>query len=106
MKSRCPLDGVWYYFIDKCLPFGTSISCAIFQEVSNAIAHLVKFKTNKKVINYLDDYLFIALLQRLCNFQMETFLEICKSINFPVSPEKTFRASTTMIFLGFLIDSM
>ena len=32
MKARNPLDGKWYFFIDKCLPFGASISCALFQK--------------------------------------------------------------------------
>ena len=105
MRAKCPIDGIWYYFVDKCLPFGASISCALFQEVSNAIVHLVEFKTNKEVINYLEDYLFIALLKRLCNLQMQIFLDICKAINFPVSEEKTFPADTVMTFLGFLIDA-
>ena len=27
MKARSPLDGKIYFFVDKCLPFGVSISC-------------------------------------------------------------------------------
>ena len=30
MKAKSPLDGKIYFFIDKCLPFGASISCAHF----------------------------------------------------------------------------
>ena len=41
MKAQSPLDEKIYYFIDKCLPFGSSISCAHFQAFSNAIAHIV-----------------------------------------------------------------
>ena len=29
MKAKYPLTGKTYFFIDKCLPFGVSISCAI-----------------------------------------------------------------------------
>ena len=32
LKAKSPMDGKFYYFIDKCLPFGASISCALFQE--------------------------------------------------------------------------
>ena len=57
MKAKSPIDNRWYYFVDKCLPFGTSISCALFQLFSDAIAHIVKFKAGRVPINYLDDYL-------------------------------------------------
>ena len=28
MKAQNPIDNKWYYFVDKCMPFGASISCA------------------------------------------------------------------------------
>ena len=31
MKAKHPLTHKWWYFVDKCMPFGASISCAIFQ---------------------------------------------------------------------------
>ena len=31
MKAQNPVTGVWQYFVDKCLPFGSSISCSHFQ---------------------------------------------------------------------------
>ena len=60
MKAKSPIDGKTYYFVDKCLPFGASISCSHFQHVSNAIAHIVQVKIERKLINYLDDFLFEA----------------------------------------------
>ena len=57
-------------------------------------------------INYLDNFIFIALLKALCNAQLQTFLQICELIRFPVSIEKTFWSDTRMTFLGFLIDSV
>ena len=107
MKVRNPETGDWCYFFDKCLPFGASISCAHFQAVSDAIAHLVKWRTGKgkDVVNYLDDFLFLALLKWLCDQQIEVFMDICKQINLPVNMDKTFWSSTQIIFLGLLIDS-
>ena len=106
MMVTSPIDGKDYYFVDKCLPFGASISCSHFQRFSNAVAFLVQYRTKKPVINYLDDYFFAALTALLCNRQIDVFLDICKTINFPVSLEKTFWSTTTIIFLGFLIDSI
>ena len=62
MKAQDPLTKEWRYFIDKWLPFGASISCALFQKFSDALCHIVEYHTNsnKKITNYLDDFLFIA----------------------------------------------
>ena len=106
MKARNPETGEMCYFIDKCLPFGTSISCALFQAFSNALAHIVKTKTGKDLLNYLDDYFFAALIKLSCNAQVRTFIEICDEIRFPVSLEKTFWATTELVFLGLLINTI
>ena len=42
----------------------------------------------------------------MCEAQLDTFLTIYKQINLPVALEKTFRSSTQMVFLGFLIDTV
>ena len=96
MKAESPIDGKTYYFVDKCLPFGASISCALFQEFLDAVAHIVKFFTKKPLVNYLDDYFFAALLKAICNSQVSKFLEVCEIINFPVSAHKTFWGTTRL----------
>ena len=106
MKATSPLDGKTYYFVDKCLPFGASISCSHFQRFSNAIKHIVEWRTKKSLVNYLDDFLFAAIMRLLCNNQVRTFLEVCESIRFPVSMEKIFWATTRLTFLGLLIDTI
>ena len=74
MKATSPIDGRTYFFMDKCVAFGSLQSYAIFQEFSNCIAHLVKFRSHKDLLNYLDDYFFIAMLKALCDGQIEIFL--------------------------------
>ena len=105
MKAKSPLDGQVYYFVDKCLPFGASISCKLFQSISDAIAHLVFYKTSKNLVNYLDDYFFAALLAAMCDSQVQTFLEICSQIGFPVNLEKTYWATRILTFLGMMLDT-
>ena len=106
MKARNPLDGKTYFFVDKCLPFGASISCSHFQRFSNAVAHIVAVRTRKIPVNYLDDYFFVALLRCYCDGQVKEFLLICKLIGFPVSLQKTFWGTTLLTFLGLLIDTV
>ena len=105
LKAKHPESGIEYFFFDKCLSFGSSISCKHFQDFSDSVAHLVKYRTKKNVVNYLDDFFFAAMLAAICNWQVEQFLDICNLIKFPVSLEKTFWASTRLVFLGLLLDT-
>ena len=47
MKAVSPLDGKTYYFVDKCLPFGAAISCAHFQSFCNAIARILRSRSDQ-----------------------------------------------------------
>ena len=105
MKARSPIDNRIYWFVDKNLPFGASISCSHFQRVSNGIAHIVEYFAQKKNINYLDDFLFAALLKALCNEQVNLFIRICSEIGMPVNLDKMFWATTILTFLGMLINT-
>ena len=63
------------YFVDKCLPFGASISCSHFQRFSNGLAHIWQFwctansvtSYTPTVTNYLDNFLFVACSEKICN---------------------------------------
>ena len=108
MKAKSPIDGQVYWFLDKCLPFGSSILCRLFQDFSDSVLHLVKWRLSmrKRAINYLDDFFFVAALKWLCDHQLQTFIDICNEIKFPISMEKTFWGDTKIIFLGFLLDTV
>ena len=106
MKAENPDDGKVYFFIDKCLPFGHTISCALFQKVSDALEHICRVMTSHEAVNYLNDFLFIDVNTFTCNSQMQVFLGICIDIGFPVSEEKTHWATDCLAFLGLLIDSI
>ena len=103
MKAMHPKTKRIYYFVDKCLPFGSSISCAIFQAISDAIAWIVKYKTKKNNVNYLDDYLFAAAIKRICDSQIATFLKVCEDINFPMVPGEDFLGKYSHCFPGTVI---
>ena len=100
--------------MDKCLPFGASISCSHYQHFSNALRHILMFRARKEsanidklnaVTNYLDDFLFIAIMKALCNQLIDAFLQMCKDLWIPVAIEKTEWASNMIIFLGILLHS-
>ena len=107
LKAEHPEIGETFFYIDKCLPFGSSISCAIFQAISDSITHIVAHRAgvNRNLLNYLDDYFTVALLKAICDRQIDEFIKVCSIINFPISLEKTFWGTTTLTFLGFLLDT-
>ena len=91
--------------MEKCLPFGASISCSHYQRFSNALRHLIQKRTeNKAVTNYLDDFLFAAVTKWLCDNCISLFINLCKELNIPVVMEKTEWGSTMVIFLGILLN--
>ena len=106
MKAQDPQSGEWKFFVDKCLPFGASISCAIFQTFSDALKFLIEKRTSipDSVTNYLDDFLFLALTIWKCNTLIQNFLDMCQSFGIPIALEKTEWANHCTIFLGMLLD--
>ena len=103
MKAQHPITNQWFYFVDKCLPFGHSISCALFQRFSNALGHITRFVVKDKITddplsNYLDDFLFLAFKKWLADFLVQKFLWICEILGVPVSEEKTEWSDTLMTF--------
>ena len=95
------------YFVEKCLPFGASISCSHYQRFSNALRYLLEHRTGndgKAVTNYLDDFLFLAILRQMCNSMIQKFLDLCSELNIAVAFEKTEWADEMLVFLGILLN--
>ena len=106
MKAQHPTTGTTYFFADKALPFGASISCNLYSEFSNALVHLLCYYTGShyKVTNYLDDFLFIETTQERCNHLVSSFVEICNYLNVPIADDKVVWANTSIKFLGVIIN--
>ena len=114
LKAPHPETGEVFYFIDKCLPFRHSISCALFQSFLDALEHILGYLLCNKGVthdsgrttNYLDDFLFIALAELICQRMVDTFLELCVSLNVPVAQAKTEWPTNVIIFLGILLNGV
>ena len=106
MKAKDPITQEWWFFVNKCLLFGSSISCTLFQKFSDALCYLITTKAGpgKKIMNYLDDFLFLALSLLSCNATIQQFLDLCKDLNIPIADDKTEWSAETVVFLGILLD--
>ena len=107
MIAENPQTGKLQFFVEKCLPFGLSISCAHFQRFSNALCWITEVRTQSprnSITNYLDDFLFLALSKLLCDWKIRVFLKLCDKIGVPIALEKTEWSQTLIVFLGILLD--
>lgn len=96
------------YYYDKFLPMGLSSSCQIFQKIASGIVYILKHKFNiDRIVNILDDFLFLALTKSVCNKALFTFRALCEHLGIPVALHKTSpEAGTSEIFTGIQLCSI
>ena len=105
-----PTTGKQYYFVDMCLPFGASISCALYQMFSNALRHIALHRCKVRqviqiaITNYLDDFLLMALRMTVSNTAVQILIEVFQVVGCPLSHEKTEFATDLITFLGVLLN--
>jgi hypothetical protein len=96
------------YYFDKCLPFGASISCALFEKFSTALHWFTEIRSDSpNILHYLDDFLFggDANTSR-CHETLKTFQEVCKSWGVPLADDKTVEPVEVLTFLGVELDTI
>ena len=97
-----------YFFYDKCLPFGCSISCATFEKFSSFLEWVVKSQAgHENVDHYLDDFLFAGEKNSLsCASTMNIFNNICSELGVPIAHDKTIWPTPKLTYVGLVIDTM
>lgn len=91
------------FFIDKCLPFGSSI----FGKFATILHWAVTSYTGIDTLNrYLDDFICIGPLSSdHCSTLINTFLDIINHLGVPINDSKTVWPTTLLTFMGLDIDS-
>ena len=87
------------FFIDLTLPFGSAISCAIFEEISTLIQWLFETRTRVLFVHYLDDYIWGSRLFAVYQAAFNTVISTSKEIGLPLAPAKKWCLSAkSLIF--------
>lgn len=96
------------YFVDKVLPMGCSISCAVWEKFATFLEWLVSYVQNDSILHhYLDDYIFLGAHQSgQCQKTMNTFMRLCEEINLPLASDKTVGPTPILVFLGLELDTI
>ena len=96
-----------FYYIDKCMPMGCSVSCATFERFLSFLECEIKRRSgNENIDHYLDDFIFLgAPLRDECSKLMLSFLDLASEIGLPIALDKTEGPSTCITYLGLVLDS-
>ena len=95
------------YFFDTVLPFGLRSAPYLFDQFSCMIEWIIKNKLGiPNVIHILDDFFFVTRPSRSdCLTALCKILCLFSELNIPVAPGKTFAPTTSLEFMGILLDS-
>lgn len=89
------------------MPMGCSSSCKTFETFSSALEWIAqnKLKINH-ILHLLDDFLIIAPSYKLCQEQLNLFVDLGGYLGVPIAPEKTCGPDTTLCFADMELDSV
>lgn len=95
------------FFIDKALPFGCSISCALFEKFATFLNWCVQQQTNNPhIVHYLDDYCGADKSRQGAQQTLQGILNTFSDLGVPVATEKVEGPSTNLKFLGLVVDTV
>ena len=95
------------YYVDKCLPFGLSVSCAIFEKFSCFLEWAIKdHAATKQIIHYLDDFCAGDKNSKRAGEILSKILQFFAYLGVPVAKEKIEGPATNLKFLGLEIDTV
>ena len=96
-----------FIFIDTCLPYGLHSAPNLF----NILADLLQWITQQHgichIMHYLDDFLLLVPLGlNECQTNLNIIVKCCKALGVPLALEKLECPSTSISFLGIVIDTV
>ena len=110
----CPLDyhllGFTFqnqFYFDMCLPMGCSVSCQIFEALSCALQWICinKFRVSS-MSHILDDFIFFGPPHSgQCQFNLDAFFTLCRSLKLPVKHAKTVLPTSAPTLHGIVVDT-
>ena len=92
--------------IDTCLPFGLRSAPKLF----NILADLLYWVTTQQGVTFLIHYLDYFLMlgppnSPVCQHNLDTFPQVCDELGIPLATEKLKGPSTSLTFLGIILDT-
>ena len=93
-------------YVDAKLPFGLRSAPKIFNAVADALEWCLAAGGVEVVYHYLDDFAVLGPPRsEQCHQSLGLLKAICSELGIPLAPEKQAGPSTTIEFLGIIIDT-
>ena len=95
------------YYIDLRLPFGLRSSPYLFNRLADAFEWILKNNyTITDLMHYLDDYFTVGPPNsKTCADNVNIMIHLASHLGIPLAPEKLEGPTTSLVFLGILIDT-
>ncbi|KAL5516679.1 hypothetical protein EMCRGX_G002077 [Ephydatia muelleri] len=91
----------------QCLPFGLRSAPALFNHYAKALNWIMANNYGVQLLHYLDDFLLVGPPGKdTCHEAMSRVLLVCVLLGIPVASEKLEGPTTTLTFLGIVLDTL
>ena len=91
-------------YIDTCLPFGLHSAPKLFNVL---LSWILEQQGVSPIMHYLDDYLTLAPPDSAtCHRNLDIIKSICLQLGVPLALEKVEGPSTSLTFLGIVLDTV
>ena len=105
-----PLLGMMWrgqYFVDVVLPFGLRSAPFIFTAIADLVEWILVHNYGVNFLrHYLDDFLTLGPpASPVCYNNLQTCVQLCKSLGLPLHPDKLEGPATCLTILGIELDS-
>ena len=91
------------YLFDAKLPFGASMSCRIFQSISDSICRIMS-RAGFTVEAYIDDFVCVGVDRLSCQACYDALISLIQSLGLEVNWHKAVGPDRCMTFLGVYIN--
>ena len=93
-------------YIDTTLPFGLRSAPKLFTALADALEWVVREKGVTWMLKYIDDVLLMGRPTSVeCSQNLQTFTACCERLGLPLKQEKRVGPTTTLEFLGIILDT-
>ena len=93
-------------FVNGMLPFGLCSAPKIFNAVADALEWCITNEGVENIFHYLDDYIIVGPPKsEQCALDLCRLKQVCTDLGVPLAPEKQAGPSSTIEFLGIIIDT-
>lgn len=93
--------------MDKCLPMGCSLSCALNECFSKALEEVILSKYAFHCVSHiLDDFIFKGPADSIREQQLEFFLQVAHFTGIPIKSSKTIRSTCVAPINGIEVDTV